>query len=281
MNPADELVDVIDDTGRTIGVVTRREMRQRRLPHRSVGLLVFNSRGDLFIHQRTATKDVFPSHWDMAIGGVLAAGEDYNAGAVRESREELGVDLEPEPLFVFRYADHATVVQSKIYRAIHEGPFHLQPEEIIHGEFVPLEDLMHRMRHVPFCPDSQAVLAEYLHRDRMPYIYSVAATFTDRAVADEWLAWLNGGHIADCLAAGGALDAEIIAVEGAALTYEVRYRYPSRHAFTVYERDHAPRLRAEGLRLFPVARGITYRRDTGLTLAHVMSTGVAPTQAIR
>jgi isopentenyldiphosphate isomerase len=267
LNPADELVDVIDDTGNTVGVVTRREMRQKRLPHRCVYVLVFNTKGELFIHQRTATKDVYPSHWDVTIGGVLAAGEAFDAGAFREGQEEIGVSLEPEQLVPFRYADTASSAHSMVYRATHDGPFHLQAEEIVHGEFVPLEDLMHRMRHVPFCPDGQAVLAEYLHRDRMPYIYTVAATFTDRTVADEWLAWLHGGHVAECLAAGGALGAEIVAVEGAALTYEVRYRYPSRHAFTLYERDHAPPLRADGLRRFPVERGVTYRRATGLTLA--------------
>ena len=88
-DPGDELVDVIDDAGRTIGTVTRREMRARRLPHRCVYVLVFNRQGQLFIHLRTATKDVYPSHWDVAIGGVLAAGESFAEGAKRELREEL------------------------------------------------------------------------------------------------------------------------------------------------------------------------------------------------
>src|SRR5437762_3591123 len=99
MNPADELVDVIDDAGNTIGVVTRREMRQRRLPHRCTYVLVFNSRGELFVHLRTATKDVYPSHWDVAIGGVLAAGETFTKGVRREIMEELGIDAEAQELF--------------------------------------------------------------------------------------------------------------------------------------------------------------------------------------
>src|SRR5579872_3200463 len=114
MNPADELVDVIDDAGRTVGVVTRREMRQQRLPHRCVYLLVVNTKGELFIHLRTATKDVNPSHWDVTVGGVLSAVETFDAGAVREGQEELGVALEPEPLFPFRYADSASIVQSMV-----------------------------------------------------------------------------------------------------------------------------------------------------------------------
>ena len=72
-HPADELVDVTDDIGIVIGVTTRREMRERRLPHRCTYILVFNRRGDLFVHQRTAAKDVNPSFWDVAVGGVSAA----------------------------------------------------------------------------------------------------------------------------------------------------------------------------------------------------------------
>jgi isopentenyldiphosphate isomerase len=164
VNPAEELVDVIDDEGRTVATVTRREIRARRLLHRCTYLLVFNRRGELFIHLRTATKDVYPSHWDVAIGGVLAAGESFDAGARREAREELGTDVDPEPLFLFRYPDPASPVQGMVYRVLHGGPFRLQPEEIVRGEFVRVEEVAVRAAQDPFCPDGLAVFAEYLRR---------------------------------------------------------------------------------------------------------------------
>lgn len=163
-DPGVELVDVVDEAGRTIGTVTRREMRARRLPHRSAYVLVLNARGDLFLHLRTPTKDVYPDHWDVAIGGVLAAGESFAAGAVRELREELGVAANPEALFPFRYADAAAVVHGMVYRAVHEGPFRLQPEEIVRGEWAAPASVAGRAAHARFCPDGLAVLAEYLRR---------------------------------------------------------------------------------------------------------------------
>ena len=165
-DPGAELVDVVDEAGRTVGTVTRREMRARRLPHRTVYLLVFDRRGDLFVHLRTADKDVYPSHWDVAIGGVLAAGESFATGARREGAEELGVPVEPEALFPFRFADPATVVHGMVYRVVHEGPFRLQPEEIVRGEFVPLDEIAQRAAREPFCPDGLAVLAAYRRRAR-------------------------------------------------------------------------------------------------------------------
>jgi isopentenyldiphosphate isomerase len=157
-----ELVDVVDEAGNITGTVTRQEVRARRLAHRCVYILVFNSAGELFIHLRTPLKDVFPSYWDVAVGGVLMAGESFAAGATRELAEELGVVASLEPLFPFRYADDATVAHAHVYRACHDGPFRLQPEEIVRGEFVPTRDVFSLAAQQPFCPDGLAAFAEYL-----------------------------------------------------------------------------------------------------------------------
>lgn len=92
--------------------------------------------------------------------------------------------------------------------------------------------------------------------------YTVSVVFDSAELADEWLRWLQGGHIADVLAAG-ALDAEIVALDGPRPAFEVRYHFPSRQAFADYETKHAPRLRAEGLQRFPPAKGVTYQRTLG------------------
>jgi hypothetical protein len=94
--------------------------------------------------------------------------------------------------------------------------------------------------------------------------YTVAATLADPSMVDEWLRWLTEEHLAGVLAAG-ASDAEVIELDGR--SFEVRYHFPSRSAFEEYERVHAPRLRAEGLRRFPVEKGITYRRSVGVVVA--------------
>src|SRR5262249_60583610 len=130
----------------------RREMRARRLPHRSTYILVFNSRGELFVHLRTASKDVYPSHWDPCVGGVLAAGEAFDAGAARELVEELGVEAPLERRFPLHYADEHTVVHGMVYRTRHDGPFRLQREEVVRGEFLPIALVAKRAAGGVFCP---------------------------------------------------------------------------------------------------------------------------------
>jgi isopentenyldiphosphate isomerase len=163
-DPGAELVDVLDDAGRVVGQTTRREMRASGLPHRCVYILVFNGRGEVFVHLRTATKDVYPSHWDVTVGGVLAAGESFERGAERELHEELGVDPPLTTLFPFRYEDRATVVHAMVYAVTHDGPFTLQPEEIVEGRFVDWAAFDALAAREPVCPDSLAVVTTYRRR---------------------------------------------------------------------------------------------------------------------
>jgi isopentenyldiphosphate isomerase len=165
--PADgELIDLLNEHGEIVGVLRRGEMRRLRHPHRCVYILVFNGRGELFIHQRTASKDLFPSYWDLTVGGVPLAGEPFDAAAQREASEEIGVMAPARPLFPFRFVDASTNVHSIVYRIEHDGPFILQPEEIVRGEFVPLGEIGRRILRDPFCPDGLAVWYEFQRRDR-------------------------------------------------------------------------------------------------------------------
>jgi hypothetical protein len=47
------------------------------------------------------------------------------------------------------------------YRTTHDGPFRLQPEEIVRGDFAALDDVVERAYWEPFCPDGLACLQRY------------------------------------------------------------------------------------------------------------------------
>jgi isopentenyldiphosphate isomerase len=163
--PAAELVDVVDADDRVIGNATRAEMRARALRHRATYILVFNARGQLFVHQRTASKDVYPSYYDVAVGGVVGAGESYDDGARRELAEELGITAAPpRSMLSFQYEDADTRVNGRVYSCTYDGPLTLQAEEIVAGEWLDLDVVIERSRQVPFCPDGIQALLRYLDR---------------------------------------------------------------------------------------------------------------------
>lgn len=97
--------------------------------------------------------------------------------------------------------------------------------------------------------------------------YTVSAEIDTEAVAGEWIAWLEGGHLED-VRRGGASRAELVRLDSAdgAARFEVHYEFPSRDAFARYEATAAPALRAEGLAKFPPSRGVRLTRRTGVLL---------------
>ncbi|MEY3805924.1 MAG: hypothetical protein RIR69_736, partial [Actinomycetota bacterium] len=80
------MVEHVDYAGNVLEIVTREKMRRERLCHRSVFIAVMSHDGQLLVHKRAETKDVWPGSWDVCVGGVVAAGETWESGAYRELR---------------------------------------------------------------------------------------------------------------------------------------------------------------------------------------------------
>jgi isopentenyldiphosphate isomerase len=163
MNPADEIVAIVDEHNNVVGAVTRREIRARRLPHRSTYILVFNSRGELYVQKRTMTKDVFPGYYDPAAGGVVLAGESYKESAVRELAEEMGIrNVLLLRLFEFYFADEATRVWGGVFSCVYDGELILQEEEVEYIRLMTIEEILRRAEKEAFTPDGLYVLRRYL-----------------------------------------------------------------------------------------------------------------------
>jgi 8-oxo-dGTP pyrophosphatase MutT (NUDIX family) len=163
MGAGQEVVTIVDDHNQVVGALPRSEMRARRLPHRSTYILVFNRRGELFVQKRTLTKDVFPGYFDPVAGGVVLAGETYEAGALRELEEELGIrDIPLRTHFDFYLADESVRVWGRVFSCLHDGPMRLQAEEIESGEFLAPDEVLDRARRGSYTPDGLYVLRRYL-----------------------------------------------------------------------------------------------------------------------
>jgi hypothetical protein len=106
------------------------------------------------------------------------------------------------------------------------------------------------------------------------YSYVVRISIDDARLFDAYVGWLRDAHIGD-VCASGARDADLIVMDtapGEPLVVEAHYRFVSRDAFEKYEREQAPRLRAQGLtelrRLgLEPGRGVEITRATGKALA--------------
>jgi len=134
---ADEIFDVVNEQDEVIGQAPRREVHARGLRHRAVHVLVFNRQGQVFLQKRSLLKDTAQGKWDSSSSGHVDTGEAYDACAVRELREEIGLRRTEPPQRLFKL-DACTETGWEfcwVYRCEHDGPLVLNPEEIETGSW--------------------------------------------------------------------------------------------------------------------------------------------------
>jgi isopentenyldiphosphate isomerase len=163
MNPADEIVAIVDQHNNVIGAIPRREMRAKRLLHRSTYILVFNARSELYVQRRTMAKDVFPGYFDPATGGVVLAGESYEESAQRELEEEMGIrDVPLTQLFDFYFEDEHARMWGRTFSCEYNGKIIPQAEEVEYVEMMTIDDILRRAETEQFTPDGLLVVRRYL-----------------------------------------------------------------------------------------------------------------------
>lgn len=140
---SEEIFDIVNERDEVVGQNTRSEVHARGLLHRAVHVLVFNSRGEIFLQKRSMKKDRQPGVWDSSSSGHVDSGEHYDETAIRELREEIGLNLPArtetgasQPLQKLFKIDACAETDAEfvwIYRCESKGPFQLHPDEIETG----------------------------------------------------------------------------------------------------------------------------------------------------
>lgn len=163
---SDELVEVVDRDERVVKVVPRAEMRRSNLAHRATYIMVFHSSGALLAHQRASWKDIWPSRWDLAFGGVCAVGESWADAAARELAEEAGIVAPLTALSKVEFESAETKVFGRLYETTHDGPFEFADGEVVDHCWVPVAQLDEWADGRPLCDDTRAIVLPYVRGRR-------------------------------------------------------------------------------------------------------------------
>ena len=136
----EDIFDIVNERDEVIGREARSIVHARGLLHRAVHVLVFNSRGQVFLQKRSMKKDRQPGVWDSSCSGHVDSGEDYDQTAVRELREEIGLNLAapPQKLFKIGAREETDAEFVWVYRCENDRPFQLHPDEIETGDWFTL-----------------------------------------------------------------------------------------------------------------------------------------------
>jgi hydroxymethylpyrimidine pyrophosphatase-like HAD family hydrolase len=101
----DEKGDFLKDSSGEYLTYPRSKCHAEGIWHRTVGVLVFNSKGEMFVQKRSKNKLIKPSAWDISAGGHTGTNTDMKDAAGRELWEELfneNPDIKIDPIRLVR-----------------------------------------------------------------------------------------------------------------------------------------------------------------------------------
>lgn len=84
--------------------------------HLVVHVWIRNTKGQYLISQRAANRPTFPLMWET-VGGSVLAGEDSITAAIREAKEEVGLDL-PRESGCLLFSKVRSIIGGKQYQDI-------------------------------------------------------------------------------------------------------------------------------------------------------------------
>ena len=167
-----ELIDVLTPDGALTGVVKEKsEVHRDGDWHRCAHVWIVAPDGRLLLQRRALVKENWPGLWDISVAGHVSAGETAVDAAIRETFEEIGLNIKGDELVqigTLRY--HVELRPGYIENEFHE--VHVLPREIALASLTldPLEvaevtlvhpDELERYERVPH-EEEYALLLTYL-----------------------------------------------------------------------------------------------------------------------
>ena len=144
----EEMLDVYTRDGKYLGVRTRSECHTENpgFYHKPAWTWVYNSKGEVLVQKRAMCKKRYAGYWDMACAGHVDAGETTKQGAIREAKEEIGLEVsEDDVQLMFEYIedeDYWEIGQVFFIKADKDiSEFTLQEDEVEQVKWLKLDEL--------------------------------------------------------------------------------------------------------------------------------------------
>lgn len=109
MQTSEEMLEVVDEDGKVVGIENRKKIHTEGLLHKEVHVIFVTPKREVVFQHREKNKASMPDKLDATAGGHVDPGEDTLTAALREAVEETGLEINKGSL-VF-----GGIARSKIY----------------------------------------------------------------------------------------------------------------------------------------------------------------------
>lgn len=82
-----EYLDIIDKNNKVVSRASKKDIYAKKLRHRIVHVLVFNSQNKILLQQRDKSCNYLPLGWSTSVGGHVQSEKLYKQAAIRETKE--------------------------------------------------------------------------------------------------------------------------------------------------------------------------------------------------
>ena len=148
-----EKFDLYDENRNKLNITINRGDKLPENTYRLVvHLIIFNSKGEMLIQQRHPNKKNWPSLWDISVGGCVTAGETSVEAMIRETIEEIGIDLSNEikrPIFTFNFHEGFDDIYI-VNKDIDLSSLILQENEVVDARWASIEEICEMMSNNQF-----------------------------------------------------------------------------------------------------------------------------------
>lgn len=164
-----ERVIFVDENDVVVGAGPREEAWQNGYYTRNTRLVIRDENGRVLSQKRSADKKLYPGMWTVAAGGHVDEGETWETAAQRETKEEIGVDIEVRLVGEFVFKDDSEDKKVRQIIRVYEGTasstaqFTVDTDEVEKVEWYELDALKSSMHETPeqFTPSFREVIQRF------------------------------------------------------------------------------------------------------------------------
>lgn len=154
-----EYFDVLKENGEySDKVASREECHTKGLLHKAVVVFILSEdNSKILLQKRSANKKMWPNLWDVAAGGHVLAGEFGYQAIIRETKEEIGIDIDKSELEFIGVAISKNVKGDIIdrhfneYYVVHKNvdvkDITLQAEEVQDAKWIDKDEIITRIKN--------------------------------------------------------------------------------------------------------------------------------------